>query len=54
MSKFYVPPGVNYPSHQNPATDGRGAEIVIYPIHIRKANGYIIGCDSLLEVESNG
>lgn len=51
MSKFYVPPGVNYPSHTDPATNGRGPEVVIYPIHIRKANGFVIGVDSLLDVQ---
>lgn len=51
MSKFYIPPGINYPSHTDPATNGRGPEVVIYPIHIRKANGYTIGVDSLMDVE---
>lgn len=52
MSKFYIPPGINYPSHTDPATNGRGAEIVIYPIHIRKANGYVVGAETLTDIES--
>lgn len=49
MSKFYVPPGTVYPETVPPVRAGKAIPLKIYPIHIRRANGYTEGTDTLLE-----